>query len=109
MLAAEQSRFVTFQAMARQPITPQEPPDGSDQAPSLQPQGKAATAARARRQREMMPDLFDSPLRGKVRGQRSVMAYPFFHLGKTAPTRACRSSMPMDQPASSTSSALAIS
>ncbi|MFZ6765251.1 replication initiator protein A [Pseudoroseomonas sp. WGS1072] len=44
-------------------------------------------APRARRGRAVMPDLFDSPLRGKVRGQRSVMAYPFFRLGKTAPAR----------------------
>ena len=42
---------------------------------------------RTRRARELTPDLFDSPLRGKVRGQRSVMAYPFFHLGKTASSR----------------------
>ncbi|WP_176559778.1 replication initiator protein A [Teichococcus rhizosphaerae] len=49
--------------------------------------GKAGGSARARRERDLTPDLFDSPLRGKVRGQRSVMAYPFFHLGKTAPTR----------------------
>lgn len=58
-----------------------------DQAPAPPAQGKASVAARARRGRALMPDLFDSPLHGKVRGQRSVMAYPFFHLGKTAPTR----------------------
>ncbi|WP_419899192.1 replication initiator protein A [Roseomonas sp. USHLN139] len=44
-------------------------------------------AAAARRSRETAPDLFDSPLRGKLRGQRGIMAYPFFHLGKTAPSR----------------------
>jgi plasmid replication initiation protein len=42
---------------------------------------------RPRRNRDLIPHLFDSPLRGKVRGQRSVMAYPFFHLGKTAASR----------------------
>jgi plasmid replication initiation protein len=56
-------------------------------APSLSAAGKAVVASRARRPRVLMPDLFDSPLRGRVRGQRSVMAYPFFHLGKTAPAR----------------------
>lgn len=73
--------------MARQTPPRQEAPKASDQAPSLPAQGKAAAAARARRSRDLTPDLFDSPLRGKVRGQRSVMAYPFFHLGKTAATR----------------------
>jgi len=73
--------------MARQPTPRQKAHEPSDQPPSLPPQGKAAAAARARRSRALMPDLFDSPLRGKVRGQRSVMAYPFFHLGKTAPAR----------------------
>jgi plasmid replication initiation protein len=73
--------------MARQPTSRQDPPADSDQPPSPPTRSKAATPARARRPREVLPDLFDSPLRGKVRGQRSVMAYPFFHLGKTAPTR----------------------
>jgi plasmid replication initiation protein len=75
--------------MARQIPPRQEAPEASDQASSLPPQGRAAVAvaARARRSRDLTPDLFDSPLRGKVRGQRSVMAYPFFHLGKTAATR----------------------
>jgi plasmid replication initiation protein len=73
--------------MARQIPPRQEAPEASDQASSLPTQGRAAVAARARRSRDLTPDLFDSPLRGKVRGQRSVMAYPFFHLGKTAATR----------------------
>jgi plasmid replication initiation protein len=73
--------------MARQPTPRQEAPPVSDPTPSLPPQAKGAVNTRARRLRDLTPDLFDSPLRGKVRGQRSVMAYPFFHLGKTAPTR----------------------
>jgi plasmid replication initiation protein len=73
--------------MARQIPPRQEAPEASDQASSLPTQGRAAVAARARRSRDLTPDLFDSPLHGKVRGQRSVMAYPFFHLGKTAATR----------------------
>jgi len=73
--------------MARQPTSRQEPPADSEKPPSPPVRGKAPAPARARRVREALPDLFDSPLRGKVRGQRSVMAYPFFHLGKTAPTR----------------------
>ncbi|WP_159998069.1 replication initiator protein A [Roseomonas sp. 18066] len=60
-----------------------------DPAPPDQGPGGAGTAApaAARRPRETTPDLFDSPLRGKLRGQRGIMAYPFFHLGKTAPSR----------------------
>ncbi|MXP65270.1 RepA family protein [Roseomonas sp. M0104] len=73
--------------MARQPIPRQEARMPPEDAPALPAQGRAAAAARARRNRALTPDLFDSPLRGKVRGQRSVMAYPFFHLGKTAPSR----------------------
>jgi plasmid replication initiation protein len=73
--------------MVRQTPPRPEPLKAPDQAPSLPIQGKATAAARARRNKDLTPDLFDSPLHGKVRGQRSVMAYPFFHLGKTASTR----------------------
>ena len=74
----------------RRPSHPQ--PDGDTPlqdgpTPPPQPRGKVAPPARARRGRDATPDLFDSPLHGRVRGQRSVMAYPFFHLGKTAATR----------------------
>lgn len=55
--------------------------------PPAEPSSADTPAPRARRARATTPDLFDSPLRGKVHGQRSVMAYPFFHLGKTAATR----------------------
>ncbi|EHM01822.1 hypothetical protein HMPREF9946_01889 [Acetobacteraceae bacterium AT-5844] len=73
--------------MARPPTPPKEGKTASEKPPSPPAREKAATAGRARRQKSLLPDLFDSPLRGKVRGQRGIMAYPFFHLGKTAPTR----------------------
>lgn len=73
--------------MARNAPARKEASTASDNPPSLHQQGKAAVTSRARRTRDLLPDLFDSPLRGKIRGQRSVMAYPFFHLGKTAASR----------------------
>jgi plasmid replication initiation protein len=67
------------------PEAPPPPPAAAPSPPSGPPD--AAAGPRARRVRQAMPDLFDSPLRGKVRGQRGIMAYPFFHLGKSAPAR----------------------
>lgn len=71
--------------MARSVPARREASTASDNRPTLTEQGNGAM--RTRRAREATPNLFDSPLRGKVRGQRSVMAYPFFHLGKTASSR----------------------
>jgi plasmid replication initiation protein len=63
------------------------PPTSGTAPTEAAPPRAAAAPARPHRVRDQTPDLFDSPLHGKVRGQRSVMAYPFFHLGKTAATR----------------------
>jgi plasmid replication initiation protein len=73
--------------MTRQASSRQEASTAADNRPTLSEQGRAVVTMRVRRHRELTPDLFDSPLRGKVRGQRSVMAYPFFHLGKAAASR----------------------
>lgn len=73
--------------MARSTSPQQKALFASDNPPTLAAQGKAIAAAHVRRGRALTPNLFDSPLRGKIRGQRSVMAYPFFHLGKAAASR----------------------
>jgi hypothetical protein len=73
--------------MARQASLHRQTSTVSDNRPALPEHEKGGKVIRGRRNRDLSPDLFDSPLRGKVRGQRSVMAYPFFHLGKTVVIR----------------------
>lgn len=73
--------------MARPAHQRKEAGKATESPPSPAAQPKAAALPRVRRGRDTTPDLFDSPLHGKVRGQRGIMAYPFFHLGKSAPAR----------------------
>ncbi len=54
--------------------------------PSLPREVRKAPASRASAPKASQRDLFalDSPLTGEIRGERSLMAFPFFALAKNA-------------------------